>query len=81
MRASILDLRRRMAGVLKALDRGERVTILHRGKERAVLVPSRKARARPAAEHPVFGMWKGRKDMKDPTAFVRLLRKARGDAL
>ena len=39
MRATILDLRRRIPEVLRALDRHERVTILYRGKERAVLIP------------------------------------------
>jgi prevent-host-death family protein len=39
MNASIVDLRYRMKDVLKALDRGEPVTVLYRGKEKARLVP------------------------------------------
>ncbi len=77
MKASIVDLRRRMADVLRALDRGEEVKILHRGKERALMIPIRGAKARAASEHPAFGMWKHRKDMKNPTSFVRALRRAR----
>ena len=41
MKASMLDLRRRMRDVLRALDRNESVTIYYRGKEKAVLSPSR----------------------------------------
>ena len=36
MKASILDLRRRMKDVLLALDRNESVTIFYRGKEKAI---------------------------------------------
>ena len=41
MKASILDLRRRMKDILLALDRNESVTIFYRGKEKAILSPSR----------------------------------------
>jgi len=39
MKASIVDLRYRMKDVLGALDRGETVTVLYRGKPRAKIVP------------------------------------------
>ena len=39
MEASIVDLRYRMKSVLEALDRGESVTVLYRGKPRARLEP------------------------------------------
>lgn len=35
MKVSILDLRRRMKDVLRALDRNESVTIYYRGNEKA----------------------------------------------
>ncbi|MBI2192911.1 MAG: hypothetical protein HYU36_13105 [Planctomycetes bacterium] len=41
MKASFLDLRRRMREVLRALERNESVTILYHGKEKAVLHPVR----------------------------------------
>jgi len=55
MEASILDLRYRMKSVLEALDRGEPVTVLHRGRERARLVPIAPPRSdRPMTEHPAL---------------------------
>ena len=83
MKASILDLRRRMAEVLRALERNEPVTILYRGKEKAVLYPAnaRKEQAGAVATHAAFGMWKGRDDMQDVDQVVRKLRKGRVDAV
>ena len=85
MQATILDLRRRMPEVLRALDRHERVTILYRGKERAVLVPSgekpaRKGRKR-ATDHAAFGMWADRRDLAGVAEHVRILRRGRVHAL
>jgi antitoxin (DNA-binding transcriptional repressor) of toxin-antitoxin stability system len=82
VKASILDLRRRMSDVLRALEANEAVTILHRGKEKGVLYPvARKNSALHVAEHPAFGMWKDRRDLEDVAAAVRRLRKGRGLAL
>ena len=39
MDATILDLRYRTKDVLKAVERGEVVTVLYRGKEKARIVP------------------------------------------
>jgi hypothetical protein len=71
-----------MADILRALDRNEKVTILHRGKERAVLLPLKKARLpkMSARDHPAFGMWRDRSDMRDVRAYVRKLREARPSA-
>ncbi len=85
MQATILDLRRRMPEVLRALDRHERVTILYRGKERAVLVPvaerpTRKGRKH-AINHAAFGMWADRDDLVDVAIHVRTLRRGRVHAL
>ena len=82
MKASILDLRRRMAEVLRALDRNEPVTVLYRGHIKAILVPAGLARGRssPAREHRAFGMWSDRSETEDVPAFVHSLRKGRGDA-
>lgn len=80
MKASIVDLRYRMKDVLRAIDRGETVTVLHRGKEKARLVPLEKAgrgELPKAEDQPIFGMWKDRDDMADPTAWVRKLREPR----
>lgn len=79
MKATILDLRRRMSEVLRALERNESVTIHYRGRERAVLVPAGNQRRTdvPVREHPAFGMWKDREEMDDVTAYVRSLRAPR----
>ena len=77
MKASIVDLRYRMKDVLKAVDRGETVTVLYRGKEKARLVPIRSRKVEPVAAHPAFGMWKDRKDLKDAAQWVRKLRQGR----
>jgi antitoxin (DNA-binding transcriptional repressor) of toxin-antitoxin stability system len=83
MKASILDLRRQMSDVLKSLEHNEPVTILHRGKKKAMLYPAGAARSQPgaAADHPAFGMWKKRADLSDVDRHVRRLRKARYDAI
>ena len=81
MKATILDLRRRMSEVLKALDRNEKVKILYRGREKAVLTPiGGNPEERPAvACHPAFGIWQNRDDMNDVDTYVRGLRDGRFD--
>ncbi len=83
MKASVLDVRRRMSEILRALDRNEPVTIFHRGKKKGVIypatgVPRTTARVR---EHAAFGIWKDRKDMKDVAGVLRSLRRVRSGAL
>jgi antitoxin (DNA-binding transcriptional repressor) of toxin-antitoxin stability system len=63
-----------MKDVLRAIDRGEPVTILYRGKEKATIVPIGAKKKMDIANHPYFGMWKDREDMKNPTEGVRKLR-------
>ena len=77
MKASILDLRRRMKDVLLALDRNESVTIFYRGKEKAILSPSRQRTDKSVKYHEALGLWRDRKDMADVDAYIRNLRKGR----
>ena len=79
MKASIVDLRRRMGEVLRALDRNESVKILYRGRERAIMIPSGAAHGKPGpiSEHPAFGIWKDRKDMEEVATHIRRLREGR----
>ena len=82
MKASILDLRRRMGDVLKAIQRNETVTLLHRGKAIAIIQPDAgRSAEKPVAGHEVFGMWTDRTDLGDVGAVVDKLRKGRFDAL
>jgi prevent-host-death family protein len=50
MYTSIVDLRYRMKDVLRAIDRGETVTVTYRGREKARLVPSNAAAGRTLCE-------------------------------
>jgi len=82
MKASILDLRRRMGEVLKSLERNEPVSILHRGKEKGVIYPTAHRDSHMSVEqHPAFGMWKDRAARQDVDQVVRKLRKGRDHAL
>ena len=82
MKASIVDLRRRMGDVLRALDRNETVKILYRGRERAIMIPSGSTHRQsgPISEHPAFGMWKDRRDMEGIEDHMRRLREGRSHA-
>ncbi|HEY4360838.1 MAG TPA: hypothetical protein VGN17_07715 [Bryobacteraceae bacterium] len=78
MKASIVDLRYRMKDVLRAIDRGETVTVLYRGKEKAKLVPMKKEpKPIKPSDHPACGIWADREDMADPVAYVRKIRQSR----
>jgi hypothetical protein len=79
MKVSLSTLARWWPEVQRVLDRQQTVSILYRGKQVGILCPLnyRKAKPRPIQEHPAFGMWKDRKDMKDVEQFVRKLRKGR----
>ena len=83
MNATIVDLRYRMKDVLRAIDRGETVTVLYRGKEKARLMPvpaasSTVGSSAPSIRNqPIFGLWKDRDDLADPAAWVRNLRQPR----
>ena len=82
MKASVLDLRRRMKDVLRALERNESVTLLYRGKPKGIIRPLTENKPTvKVTEDPAFGMWKDRKDLRNVDAFVRSLRKGRVRAL
>ena len=60
MKATVVDLRYRLRDILRALDRNEDVSILHRGKIKGVLtakiVPARSR----VSTHPFFNMRPGK---------------------
>ena len=56
MKATIVDLRYKMNDVLKAIDRNEKVTVLYRGKVKAILSPPDKKKHLKIIDHPFFGM-------------------------
>jgi antitoxin (DNA-binding transcriptional repressor) of toxin-antitoxin stability system len=78
MKATILDLRYRMKDVLRAIDRGETVTVLYRGKEKARILPiAGKGEDARAEDQDFFGMWKDRQELADPAGYVSKLRQPR----
>lgn len=80
MNATIVDLRYHMKHVLRAIDRGETVTVLYRGKERAKLTPIATTPASGAPktkDQPLFGLWNDREDISDPASYLRKLRVSR----
>ena len=83
MRASILDFRKRMKEILRALDQNEPVTILYRGKPKGVIYPFRvrEDTCPTAKEHPAFGIWNDRDDLDDVSGFVDRVRKGRFGAV
>jgi antitoxin (DNA-binding transcriptional repressor) of toxin-antitoxin stability system len=88
MKATVVDLRRRMKDVLNSLRRNEPVTLLRRGTVVGTIQPPGAAPnsktgppgARHASAHPAFGMWKDRADLEDVEAAVGRLRRGRFDA-
>jgi antitoxin (DNA-binding transcriptional repressor) of toxin-antitoxin stability system len=83
MKATIVDLRYRMKDVLSAIDRGETVTVLYRGKEKAKLTPiagplrTVDQSSVQTKNQPFFGIWSDRENIADPVSYVRSLRQPR----
>ena len=79
MKATVLDLRRRMKDVISALNRNEKVTIFYRGREKGVIHPTGAKRGgeKSITGHPAFGLWKDHGEMREVEKAVRRLRKDR----
>ncbi|HUT58631.1 MAG TPA: type II toxin-antitoxin system Phd/YefM family antitoxin [Phycisphaerae bacterium] len=80
MKASFVDLRKKSGQILRALERNERVTVLYRGRPKAVMHPvgaEGKGQAVKVREHPAYGLWADRDDLGDVAGHVRGLRKGR----
>jgi prevent-host-death family protein len=78
MKATILDLRYRTKEVLKAVERGETVTVLYRGREKAQILPiATKNDSLKPERHKAFGLWRDREELRDVTSYVRKLRQGR----
>lgn len=81
MDISFLDLRKKPAKLLEALERGEEIALSRRGTPIARIVPIESERKCSAAEHPAFGMWAGYPETEDVARKVREMREGRFDAL
>lgn len=72
------QLRLKTSDVLKKVRKGGRVTVTLRGKPVAQIVSlAGGSGRRELAEFRAIGMWADRKDMRDPSAWVRKIRKPR----
>ena len=71
------QLRLKTSQVLKKVQQVGTLTVTLRGKPVAKLTALHENKSKPAAEHPAFGMWADREDMKDVDAWLRNIRKPR----
>jgi len=68
--------------VLRAVERGETVTVLHRGREKAQILPvAEKRGAARLDDSEAFGLWKDREDLREVSGYVRRRRRGRFDDL
>lgn len=84
MKASFVDLRRKSAAIIRALQRKEPVTVLYRGVPTAIMQPLDRPPADASGSvqnHAAFGMWADRDDIEDVASYVRRLRRSRYHAL
>ncbi len=77
MEVSFSDLRKHSRDILRALERNEPITLLYRGKPKAVITPIASAPKVRAEDAPGFGIWSDRPEMDDATEYVRSLRERR----
>lgn len=79
MKTSAKELRTNTKRLLDAVERGEEITITHRGRPRAKLIPFR--RQQPAGKKaktlPLFGIWKDYDATRNVAAYVDRLRSGR----
>jgi len=81
MDITFLELRREPGKILRALERNESISLTRRGIPIARIVPVGDSPAIKPSEHEAVGMWADRDDMKDPTEYIRQMRKGRFDDL
>ncbi|MBN2560320.1 MAG: type II toxin-antitoxin system prevent-host-death family antitoxin [Phycisphaerae bacterium] len=80
MKASFVDLRKKSREIIRALDRNEHVTVLYRGRPKAIMRPIAHQGEHPGVktvDHAAFGLWKDRQDLRDVPSHVRKLRQGR----
>ena len=73
---SIKDTRNNLADIVSGVEmRGDEIIITKFGKPRAMLVPISYKKSAMGSFDEVFGVWKGRGDIKDSARWVRNLRR------
>ncbi|MGE0267556.1 MAG: type II toxin-antitoxin system Phd/YefM family antitoxin [Candidatus Omnitrophota bacterium] len=76
MNTTIRQLRSETKSIIETVMKGEEVIITNRGKACAKIVPIDQDTS-PTSHEEIFGLWKNRKDMDNPSEYVRGLRKGR----
>ena len=78
MNVTMTDLQRKPKTVMRAVQRLGRVVVTCRGKDIATIYSVKPPPGIPSVkDSPSFGMWKDRPEMKNPTEWVRRLRRPR----
>jgi prevent-host-death family protein len=78
MTVTAKDLRLKTSEILKRVQRGGSITVTLRGKPVARLISILGEKSeRELEDYAAIGMWADRKDMKDPSAWVRKIRQPR----
>lgn len=76
MNTTIRQLRAETKNIIETVMKGEEVIITNRGKACAKIVPIDQG-SKPTSHEEIYGLWKDRKDIKNPSEYVRRLRKGR----
>ncbi len=71
------ELRLNASRILKKVQQIGSVTVTLRGKPVAKLTALKQGQVVHAADHPAFGMWADREDMKDVHAWLKKIRTPR----
>ena len=81
MKANFLDFRKKMKDILKAMELNEPVEVFYRGKSKGILSSNdySKGMSKKASANPAFGIWKDNAATKNPSEYVRDMRKSRYD--
>ncbi|MFB3892505.1 MAG: type II toxin-antitoxin system prevent-host-death family antitoxin [Phycisphaerae bacterium] len=78
MKFTMTDLQRKPNKVMRAVQRVGRIVVTRRGEDIATIYSVKPPPGIPSLkDHPSFGMWKNRPEMKNPTEWVRRLRRRR----
>ncbi len=83
MASSVLDLKKQLPDILRALKRQEKIVVSYGNKKLALLQPLPESAdvESDVRSNPAFGMWRDREEFADPAAFVRSIRRGRDHAL
>ena len=79
MKATARDLRYRMKEVLKALDKGEKVTVFYHGRLKGTIIPASGVSTLRVKDHPFFGI--SADESESVSDQMDELRKVRFDAI